>query len=265
VITLQRGEGVSLRLVFACATREQVRTARWHLCTMRDGYGAGCNMPPSLAGGGLDAAGTVTIRGLPSDMEFSQIGVQLVDAGVSPRTAALTREQVRERAVHELSFTAVARSAAPLRGRVVDSDGRPVPGLLLTCSANLAAKGARQTRTDAAGAGAFTFTSLVALGERFSPQAHDARWVLDQPKAERLDPLRYRRQFHASLILRRPGNGDDGAHAISDRAGRFRLTRGPGEHHLACYCGHDRNARQHGERVELRSGVTTALELVRTR
>ena len=193
VVKLPRTDALTLRLVLEGATKAQIAAARWHLSAMRDGYGAGCTLPPSLAGGRLDADGTATIRGLPRDMELSQIGIQVADASVVPRECGF--QPAADTLSHEAKFTAAPRQDPPVCGVVVDADGKPVPGLELVCSLHYG--WSPSTRTD--DRGEFKFEHAVGLGQAFSLRSLDDRWVFDQIKQDLLEAIRNRRTFHGVL------------------------------------------------------------------
>ena len=197
VIKLTRTEAFRLRLQLTGATAEQIAAARWSLSSTRDGYGAGCTLPPSLTGGALDPDGTATIRGLPLDMELTQISIWLPDAGVSPRAENLPTARSQHRLDHQLTFAVVPRDEQPVSGTVVDDAGRPIAGLALTCNQYEFVKGRGLVRTDENGR--FRFERVVAVGSTFSLQSRDARWVIDQAKTNALNAIRFRGRHESKL------------------------------------------------------------------
>jgi protocatechuate 3,4-dioxygenase beta subunit len=197
VVRLARGQGFELRLVLAGASPEQLRAARWHLTPTRDGYGAGCQLPPSLMTGAVGADGAVTIQGLPIDMDFQSLSIVVPDAGVLPHAVHLPLGEVDRTRPHTVKFDVVAANEVPVLGVVRDPGGKPLAQLALSCKRYEFRRDAVTARTDASGA--FRLERAVAAGETFELSSLDPRWVFDQPKAEKFEDLRYRGVFKGKL------------------------------------------------------------------
>lgn len=196
VVRLARGHGFELRLALGGSSPEQLRAARWFLTAARDGYGAGCQLPPSLVSGSFGADGVATIRGLPVDMDFQSVSVVLSDAGVLPHAVHLPLGEVDRTRPHTVKFDVVGADARPIRGIVLDPAGRPLPQFALACKRYEFRSESAKTRTDATGA--FCIARVVAADETFELRSLDPRWVFEQPKAEVYQDLRYRGVFEAT-------------------------------------------------------------------
>jgi protocatechuate 3,4-dioxygenase beta subunit len=186
-LRLLTGAGTTLRIHVSGATREQLASARCAFNVTRGGE-ADAILPPSVREGTPDADGVWQVTGLPRDLQYCFIRVNVPDAVVAPRFLAAPAGKE----LHELEFQVLATGGSRIHGILVDAAGKPLPGLALRCHNR--DRGKPATATTAAD-GTFTIECPVPVGEAFVLALADQEFAIHQDKADKSEEIYWESEF----------------------------------------------------------------------